>query len=166
MRSTVTKKSLKLIHYGSPRYLSRLFKPIKDKHWIKPDGGLWTTPVDSEYGWNRWCAESNFGDCRKCFGLKFFGTVVTVDKVKDLDQFQWEELLPGFEFPLFEPLLKAGVDAIHLTAEGQWRTRLSFPRNFYGWDCESVLILNKKSITPVRLSELRQARSRQISRNT
>jgi len=34
-------------------------------------------------------------------------------------------------------------DAIHLTDRGQWATRMTHPKNLYGWDCESVLILNK-----------------------
>lgn len=34
-------------------------------------------------------------------------------------------------------------DAVHLTSEGQWRTRHSTP-NLYGWDCESTLWLRWK----------------------
>lgn len=43
--------------------------------------------------------------------------------------------------------IREEYDAIHLTEEGQWRTRFSIETNcpsLYGWDCESTLWLNWK----------------------
>ena len=41
----------------------------------------------------------------------------------------------------FQPLdferMAADFDAVHLTDEGQWATRLTQP-SLYGWDCEST----------------------------
>ena len=37
-------------------------------------------------------------------------------------------------------------DAIHLTPKGQEDTRWSTPHNLYGWDCETILILNTDNI--------------------
>ena len=46
----------------------------------------------------------------------------------------------------FEQIRSAGIDAIYLTKSGVNNTMYSFPKNLYGWDCESVLVINKKSI--------------------
>lgn len=51
---------MKLIFWGSKEYDSNLFQPVKNKGWNKPSGGLWTSPVDSFYGWEDWCKENNF----------------------------------------------------------------------------------------------------------
>lgn len=40
-----------------------------------------------------------------------------------------------------------GIECIHLTESGQWNTRLTRPLNLYGWDCESILILNESCIS-------------------
>jgi len=45
------------------------------------------------------------------------------------------------EYPNFE-LLATMCDAIWLTEKGQNETHLSYPISLYGWDCESVLIIN------------------------
>ena len=44
----------------------------------------------------------------------------------------------------FEKLVKIGIDAIWLTEKGINQTHLSQPSNLYGWDVETVLVLNKK----------------------
>lgn len=37
-------------------------------------------------------------------------------------------------------------DAIYLTDKGQWKTRNTYPNTLYGWDCETLLVLNYDSI--------------------
>jgi hypothetical protein len=44
------------IHYGASKFDLDKFVPVKnaDFGWTKPDcGGLWGSPVDSEYGWKQ-----------------------------------------------------------------------------------------------------------------
>jgi len=48
----------------------------------------------------------------------------------------------------FEQLSKT-YDAVWLTYNGERKTRYSNP-DLYGWDCESVLILNKNSVYQVK----------------
>lgn len=53
-------------------------------------------------------------------------------------------------FVLNFELLSQDYDMIHLTANGERVTRncdVDYPVCLYGWDCESVLILNQKIIS-------------------
>jgi len=59
---------LQLLHFGAARYNPKKFKPISDVSFgNKPTGGLWTSPVDSEYGWREWCEQESFGNIKQCF---------------------------------------------------------------------------------------------------
>lgn len=51
-----------------------------------------------------------------------------------------------FNPELIEPIK---YEAIWLTAKGQSETHYSNPTNLYGWDCESVLIMNSKCVIPI-----------------
>jgi len=142
---------MELIHYGSSKFDPEKFKPVMDSVlFVKPWGGLWTSPVDSEHGWREWCLSANphmLG--KESFKLSFSGNIFVIDSRTDLDKLQWETAY-GCEiltFPRWEPLIEQGFDAVHLTWRGQCSTRLVFPRNLYGWDCESVLVMNPKAIT-------------------
>jgi hypothetical protein len=131
-----------------------LFRPVEDYGFVKPSGGLWTSPIDCENGWETEGAEM-FGPeaVAHWFDIEFTGNCLTIDSLADLDKLDYRHFADGLHsrFPIFEPLLAAGVDAIHLTWRGQCETRLSFPRNLYGWDCESVFIMNPDTITPITL---------------
>jgi hypothetical protein len=134
-----------LIHYGANKYDPTLVKPILNA-WVKPRGGLWTSPVDSEYGWKDWCEGENYGHCDESnsfrLQLKSDARILKIDSLEDLLKLPMKDFngLPS-KYPDFECLSKK-YDAIWLTVDGQNETRHSFPNNLYGWDCESVLILN------------------------
>ena len=147
---------MQLIHYGTTAYCVDNVAPIVDDPqragMKKPSGGLWTSPVNSKYGWKDWCEAESFGTLQEWVFLDFVGRVLTIDCVNDLDQLDWYTpdyflgLCKPSQYPLFEPLLPH-YDAIHLTEEGHWSTRLPpGPRDFYGWDCETVLILNPQRL--------------------
>lgn len=144
---------MKLIHYGSWKYDLDKFNPIKNTTWVKPDGGLWSSPVDSKYGWKEWCIDENFRvkSLKQYFILELNknAKILTIETEDDLySQLKWITYEKPFgDAPNFEDLITQGFDAIHLTADGQWNTRLTHPRNLYGWDCETVLILNPLSVT-------------------
>jgi len=140
-------KKFTLIHYGDTKYSLRKFKPIKND-WIKPDGGLWTSPVDSPYGWKQWCESERYelGEFEKGsfkLRLKRKARILVIDSVEDL------RMLPQINtcstrtlaYIDFEAISKI-ADAVWLTYIGQQKTRYSKP-SLYGWDIESVLILNK-----------------------
>lgn len=53
---------MQLIHYGHSDFNIAKFKPIKndDYGWVKPNGGLWTSPLESNWGWKDWCISEGF----------------------------------------------------------------------------------------------------------
>jgi len=149
-----------LVKYGSAAFDPKQFKPVTRHNYLqcKPDGGMWACPVDSEYGWKHWCEGERFSaDLDVSFTFTYEGRYIVIDKLADLDDLTWtipEELkgLHGFcgcEYIDFANSLAKGIDAVHLTVEGQNRTRHTFPRNLYGWDCESVLILNPNKVIQI-----------------
>ena|ERR1035437_332184 len=150
-------KMFDLIHHGSPNFDPAKFNAVVDDSRTaftkKPFGGLWTSPVESKCGWREWCEVEEFKLDRlsASFDLRFIGDVLVIDRVEDLSKIPWKTAYSSArireeEAPVFGSLLSRGVDAIHLTDKGQCATRLSDPRNLYGWDCESVLVINPYSV--------------------
>lgn len=147
-----TKEDLKhfaLIHYGSSSYDSNKFNPICDIPFrTKPAGGLWTSPVNSKWGWRDWSESEDYGDLSSNFLIDFYGSVFVIDSYEDMLLLPWIE--QSTHFVSFEGLFE--YDAIHLTEKGQEDTRLTHPKSLYGWDCETVLIMNPDSIKGWSLS--------------
>jgi hypothetical protein len=144
---------LEVIHYGSPVYKPGRFKKVKNDGWVKPIGGLWTSPVDSNWGWKDWCKYEDFRECNddNSFRLKFIegSKILIIDSLDDLIKLPKYKCEYGREYPDFEFISKI-FDGILLTEKGQNETRYSRPLSLYGWDCESILILNKKCCYEIR----------------
>ena len=138
---------MKLIHYGSKKFDPTDFNEIRN-NYVKPCGGLWTSPIDSEWGWKQWCKAEDFRECNDkdsfIITLQPNTRILTIDSVDDLELLKWRP----FHHMLFPDYEEAATryNAIHLTERGQNATRFSNPKNLYGWDCESVLILTKEVI--------------------
>lgn len=151
-------KNLVVVHYGKNRFLKSKFIKIKNSpYWVKPDGGLWTSPVDSKWSWKEWCDSEHFRVCddKNSFKLKFHNDskIAIIDSLNDLKNMPFQKpksIFPEKSFTYlnkyidFEKLVKIGIDAIWLTEKGINQTHLSQPVNLYGWDVETVLVLNKK----------------------
>jgi hypothetical protein len=146
--------NLVAIHYGNDRYIPRRLKTIKNKNWVKPEGGLWTSPVGAKYGWKEWCESEQFRDCdeEKSFKLKFKSDtkIAIINSYSDLENMPIQindgfrnDLIFSNKYIDYEFLVKFGIDAIWLTEDGQWKTRLSNPFNLYGWDCDTIFIMNR-----------------------
>ena len=141
------------IHYGSTRFDSARFIPIKNREvFAKPTGGLWGSPVDAEFGWNDWCKAEDFGECNDdesfLFALTDTANVLYINSVSDLSELPKIDL--GFSFSTwvlldFEKLVNTGIDAIQMNmSNGRCRNidqDLYF--QMYGWDCDSILVMNK-----------------------
>ena len=138
---------LKLITYGcGEKFSRRKFKSIRNRLHNKPEGGLWASPVDAEYGWREWCEAESWGNLSHSFTFEFEGNAYVIDSLKDAAAMPWREEY-GFKFPDFEEMVRRGYDAIYLTERGQIATRFSKP-SLYGWDCECVLVMNPDCIQP------------------
>lgn len=160
------------VSYGLGEYNPEKFNKIRNsKYNVKPAGGMWTSPKESEYGWIDFCKGENFRlpdgftDGFE-FQLKPDSKVYIIDSFIDLVRVPHKLIDPfygniqfGQNFIDYEEMAKE-YDAIWLTAEGQWDTRLPEIEglmdidgrsiNLYGWDCESLLILKKECIINVK----------------
>ena len=141
-----------LKHYGASAYLPEKVLPLKNDSWVKPkEGGLWTSPVDSEWGWKDWNESEQFRDCdeRNSFTVKLNedAKFFVIDSLEDLKN---APLIDGYSKKVmdFEYIAKK-YDAIWLTEKGQNETHLNYQIDLYGWDCETVLIINPNCCTAV-----------------
>jgi hypothetical protein len=149
-----------LVHYGAWKFDLKKFEKIENTIWCKPKGGLWTSPINSKYSWKRFCKSEHFRSnslkSRMILKLDDSTNILKIDSLKDALKMKW--LIHKFnnkfemQFPNFE-LLKTKYDAIYLTRNGERETRLSRPHSLYGWDVETVFIMNPlkiKQISPIR----------------
>ena len=135
-----------LIIYGlGNKYQAKKFKPIQNRDFVKPHGGLWTSPTKSKYGWWDWCKAEDWGDLSTSFTIHFEGRIFKVDSLEDAKRLPWRTTKFNSLVPDFEQIAE-NYDAIHLTVKGQNATRFSRPHSLYGWDCECVLILRPDGI--------------------
>lgn len=147
------------VHIGSNDFDKRLFRDISNiNHFVKPMGGLWGSPVDSDYGWEDWVISNDFnntigfnkyGKDRFYFKLKDNSKLLYIDNAKCLkdlpqindDLFQIAKSYVQLDFEM----LKNMYDAIevNISADNQlyW--------DLYGWDVDSILVLNPDCVEVV-----------------
>lgn len=135
-------------HYGSEKFDKERWMPIQNEIMCnKPHGGLWAVKNNSTYGWKEWCQENDFRidklDTKFEFMLSDDANILELTTPDDLKNIPTKEQpIPGvidIMFPDFEKMLKSGIDAIQLNlSDGNYE--LYFP--LYGWDCDSILIMN------------------------
>jgi len=146
-----TVRNLTVIHYGRKHFWPILFDPISNINFNKPYGGLWTSPIDSNYGWIDWNKDSKWVFCEPSvsFKLRFRddAKILVIDSAEDLKGLPTYKFTPKLfktqEYLDFRSLSKV-CDALWLTEKGLRETKSSHPISFEGWDCETVLIMNKK----------------------
>ena len=147
-------KKMELITYDCGyKFVPELFNKItnfKDK----PRGGLWASPIDSNYGWKEACYERDIDiNPNESFEFTCEGLFLVIDGVEDLKSMlktvvetvkcgDDEYNFYGWDF---ERLVDFGISAIHLTKNGLNETAHSDP-GLFGWDCECVLVLNPKTV--------------------
>lgn len=142
-----------MIHYGARKYLPDMIKPVKNELWVKPKGGgLWTSPIDSIWGWKDWNKSEQYMECDEKISfkiqLKEDCKVFVIDCLDDLLSAPLiHDSCSQNKYIDFEKVAQS-YDCIWLTEQGQRKTRFSRPVNLYGWDCETVLILNNKCCSP------------------
>jgi hypothetical protein len=149
-------KKMLLETYGITKFNPAKFQPIKNRTWAnKPEGGLWATPVNSKFGWKQWCELQDFRTnlLKKKFEFYYVGNIVKIDSLKDAqNKLVWYPVdvnIPSITRKSinFDYMKYIGVDAIWITENGESETRFNYEYSMYGWDCESVLIMNPKGIT-------------------
>lgn len=139
---------MQFIHYGSMAFDRGRFQPIKNGHLpSKPSGGLWASPINSTWGWRDWCATECF-DCDDAnsftFRLLLSAEVLVINCVDDMLQLPVTRWFTDLVMVDFEKLARTW-DAVWLTERGQAATRFRAHNcgfDLYGWDCESILVMN------------------------
>lgn len=144
---------MRVIHHGATKFNKELFNDIKTNRTNKPSGGLWTSPIDSNRSWYDWCERSDFstGDNSLSFELEVGGKILEINSVNDFEDkylvktFMDHGLIDTIHID-FE-LIAKDYDCIYVTEKAIDETfGKYFELNLYGWDCETVLILNKDCI--------------------
>lgn len=145
-------ESLLLVHFGASEYKPEKVGKIVNSRWVKPNGGLWTSPVGSDYGWEKWCRSEEFRieNLSEHFLLrmKTDSEILIIDSLEDLLKLPRLEKGEGFYGRMYLDfeIISNKFDAIWLTVKGQWETRFSRPMNLYGWDVETVFVMNPESV--------------------
>lgn len=116
---------------------------------------LWTSPIDSKWGWKDWCKAEGFGDLSYEVHLKLSeqARLFTIDGPDDL--MYLVNRYPGPVEAWRSPYQRTNIDwvrfagdfdAVHLTEQGNYTLHLPidgplpFGIDLNSWDCESVAI--------------------------
>ena len=144
------------IHYGHDSFDKSKFNPIKNQKdlVVKPKGGLWACRKDSSRTWKDWCIIQDFEKDRLKKSFEFTiskdAKILTIDSQKKLNSLRDRDYMSptGYKALDFEQLSKE-YDAIEvlISKDGD----LYF--DLYGWDIDSILIMNPDIIEEVRSSE-------------
>lgn len=154
-----TKTYIHYIKENVPGHFDLLkFRGIRNRPipWTKPEAGsgLWGSPVDSTWGWKEWNERAEYRECKDEFSFKFRlkpgNKVLTLKNKPDIEGIPMLAELADIRnsfvneyHPDFEKL--AGmVDAIEIEDINP------FYMSLYGWDCESILVLNPYIIEEVQ----------------
>jgi hypothetical protein len=142
------------IHYGSNTFYENLFIQIKNRVHFKPYGGLWASNINAKFSWKDWCEsedffKNNFNKFFK-FTLKKDSKILTIANCSQLNDIpiQNNDFFVKYttsKFPFryidFEKL-KESYDAIEILISNDRKLYYEI----YGWDCDSILIMNKNII--------------------
>lgn len=135
---------MKYIHYGHNKFDKTKFCKIENiPEFSKAKGGLWGSRIDAEYSWKDWCKNNEYDADLKThfeFSLKEDAKILLIDKCEKLKDLPKAKSM--FEHPIFVLLdfeeLSKEYDAIEvlISKDGQlyW--------DLYGWDCDSIFIMN------------------------
>lgn len=141
---------MQYIHYGTTEFSKDKFKEIKNERlFTKSIGGLWASRVDSEYGWKNWTEDEHFRtevyreDNYFKFKLKDEAKVLVIDNAKQILDLPKQKNEFNFSFVCldFEKLAKE-YDAIEVLISQDGKLYW----DLYGWDCDSILIMNKEMV--------------------
>lgn len=139
------------IHYGHKSFDNKSFDEIKNERaWVKPIGGLWASNINAKYGWRDWCEEQRFRECSIDNSFKF--KLKEDSRILKIDNSDILKKLPIVNAPFrtswinldFEKI-KEEYDAIEVLISEDRRLYW----DLYGWDCDSLLVLNKEVIEKI-----------------
>ena len=142
------------IHYGHTKFDKSMFTKIKNVDCnTKPKGGLWASDVEAEYGWKDWCKAEEFRDCKEddsfSFVLSDNAKVLYINSVDDLKTLPKADDKFGMNFSSwilldFEKLAET-YDAVEVSISSDF----DLYYQLYGWDCDSIVIMNPDIVVEI-----------------
>lgn len=152
------------ISYGTNNYDSSMVKPIDvnslwGKSVNKPHGGLWGSPIDSDFGWGDFCNRDAFQlktlSKHFLFKLKKGSKICIIDKADDLVRNSVYDDYMGLYILDIKSIVN-NYDGIYVTNNAVYKTsrgiKLSngiYVSNLSLWDVESICVWNSAIIEPV-----------------
>ena len=143
------------VHYGHKKFYKEMCGPIENiQLFTKPKGGFWASRIDAKFGWKDWCIDQEFRDIDENdafrFRLKDDAKVLYINNTDILSTLPMARnklpLLRDINIFLdFEKLSKE-YDAIEVNISECHDLYYSL----YGWDCDSILIMNPDIIEEVK----------------
>lgn len=144
---------IKYIHYGHSKFAPLLFKPVQNQLCLpKPTGGFWASRTDSDSGWAEWCGNNDFHleklEEKFIFTLKPESKILVIKSCEEVDKLKKVYPLSQDTFPTGSNIgilgwtyldyekIAADYDAIEFFIS--W----GLYQKLYGWDCDSLLVLN------------------------
>ena len=145
----------KYIHYGHKSFDINKFDKLQNEScFVKPLGCLWASRIDAKFGWKDWNEIEHFRECNKnnsfIFKLKNNAKVLEIKNSKDLEKLPKvnPERLISFICLDFEKIAKK-YDAIELFISEDRKLYW----DLYGWDCDSICIMNPNIIEEIKVIE-------------
>ena len=173
----ITDSNTIYIHYGNDHFEKREVDLNTKGFIIKPKrAALWGSPTDAEFSWKDWSeSESwNLGALEKSFRfkLKNGSKILFISSKKDIYELDkilktntssiekyysrfmpissvimsmLDSITPENYNPIdFSKLREIGIDAVEIEFNGYTQ------RAFYGWDCDSICVLNPDAVEEVK----------------
>lgn len=135
------------IHRGHTCFNKGMFNPIVNEPFFsKPIGGLWASRTNTKTGWIDWCIGEEF--CLDKYNDNFFtfdlspdARILTINHLYDLKSLPKLKIGSGNfmeqQYLDFEELAKM-YDTIEVFVSEDYDLYYAL----YGWDCDSILIMN------------------------
>ena len=156
------------IHYGNSKFNKNKFVSVKNTiDFSKPEqGGLWASRINASWGFKKWYYEEVSRFKLKDYFNTFFkfklnenSNVAYLHIHEDLFKLPKNEkaIIRSSYVIDFEKCLQKGIDAIELCWYGSeyedndkdYSINTSLYNLLYGWDCDSILILNPDIIIQI-----------------
>ena len=136
------------VHYGSSHFDKHIFQKAKNPEFgIKPEYGLWGSPVNSEYGWKHWCEENGFRECsdENCFYFRIRGwQVYEIESKEDLSILPHTENDKGYK-KLYPNVAFLDYEAIGSNSYPYSALDISIKdlgEYLPGYDCDCIFVLD------------------------
>lgn len=138
------------IHYGSDHFSRDKFVPLHNEpDWVKPRGGLWASPLNSEQGWSNWVESSNYSTNMKdnfIFKLKSNTRILKITSSSQLSNLPMQETNFNWSWKILDFMkIAKSYDAMLVLISSDEQLYW----DLYGWDCDTLLVFNPDVIEEV-----------------